>query len=216
MHDLDQPTTTYRLALIEDNLQLRMLLQRYFGSSKYFNVVRSADSYEAFVASWGEQQIDLVLCDIELPGKSGIEATWHIKKRAPQTDVVIFTVLEQRDAVFQALCAGASGYLVKGRPMDEIEDRLLDVMRGGSVMSPQVARLVFSHFSPPTSEDAHQPTVQLTPREIEIVNVLRQGLSYKQIAESLFVSVDTVKYHTRNIYQKLHVSSRTELILKYK
>lgn len=204
------------MAIVEDRPHLISLLKAYFGSSEYFDVVLTADSFERLVETWIDKELDLVLCDIELPGRSGIETTWYIKRRDPSVEVVIFTVLEEREAVFQALCAGASGYLVKGRPMDETEERLLEVMRGGSVMSPQVARLVFSHFNTQVSQDKADLPNQLTPREIEIVNLLRQGHPYKQISEDLFITIDTVKYHTKNIYQKLHVSSRTELILKYK
>ncbi|KGE14172.1 response regulator [Sphingobacterium deserti] len=206
----------YRLAIIEDRQHLLDLLVSFFSVSKFFDLKFTANSYESLVEGWKPQSIDIVLSDIGLPGKSGIETTWYIKRRSPEAQVVMFTVLEDKDAVFQALCAGASGYLLKGTPLPQIEERLLEVMQGGSVMSPQVARLVFQHFNPSLATTKYQKTEQLTPREIEIVSMLQTGASYKIVANTLFISVDTVKYHIRNIYQKLQVSSRVELILKYK
>jgi len=206
----------YRLAIIEDRQHLLDLLVSFFSVSDFFDLQFTANSYESLIEGWKSQAIDIVLSDIGLPGKSGIETTWYIKRRSPEAQVVMFTVLEDKDAVFQALCAGASGYLLKGTPLPQIEERLLEVMHGGSVMSPQVARLVFNHFTPSPDSVKYQKREQLTPREIEIVTMLQEGVSYKMVASQLFVSVDTVKYHIRNIYQKLQVSSRVELILKYK
>lgn len=206
----------YRLAIVEDRQHVLDLLTSFFSVSKFFDLQLTANSYEALTDRWKSQQLDIVLSDIGLPGKSGIETTWYVKRRAPDVQVVMFTVFENKDAVFQALCAGASGYLLKGTPLPQIEERLLEVMNGGSVMSPQVARLVFEHFNPALNVSKYEKTEQLTPREIEIVSMLQAGASYKEVASTLFVSVDTVKYHIRNIYQKLQVSSRAELILKYK
>ncbi|WP_437920480.1 response regulator transcription factor [Sphingobacterium sp. LRF_L2] len=206
----------YRLAIVEDRQHVLDLLARFFSASAYFELQIAATSYEALTEAWKSQHLDIVLSDIGLPGKSGIEITWYIKRRAPEVQVVMFTVFENKDAVFQALCAGASGYLLKQTPLPQIEERLLEVMKGGSVMSPQVARLVFEHFNPSLGVSRYEKTEQLTPREVEIVTMLQSGASYKEVASRLFVSVDTVKYHIRNIYQKLQVSSRAELILKYK
>lgn len=206
----------YRLAIVEDRQHLLDLLASFFSVSPFFDLVLTANSYESLLENWKSQPIDIVLSDIGLPGKSGIETTWYIKRRSPDVQVVMFTVIEDKEAVFQALCAGASGYLLKGTPLPQMEERLLEVMNGGSVMSPQVARLVFNHFTPLQVSPKYQKAEQLTPREIEIVSLLQAGASYKKVANTLFVSVDTVKYHTRNIYQKLQVNSRVELILKYK
>ncbi|GGH30826.1 response regulator transcription factor [Sphingobacterium alkalisoli] len=206
----------HRLAIIEDRQPVLDSLANFFTSSEHFELVFTANSMDSLVDIWDRQQLDLVLCDIGLPGKSGIEITWYIKKRASSVQVIMFTVFEDRDNLFQALCAGASGYLLKSTPLFELEARLLEVMRGGSVMSPQVARLVFEHFNPTLDRAEINRTEQLTPREIEIVTLLQRGAPTKQVAEQLFISVDTVKYHVRNIYAKLQVNSRAELILKYK
>lgn len=172
---------------------------------------------DEFTATWVPKSIDILLCDIGLPKKSGIEVAWYVKKKASHIQIVMFTVFDDKEHVFQALCAGASGYLLKSTPLPQMEKQLLEVLAGGSVMSPQVARLVFEHFNPTLRQkNNYQHTEQLTPREIQIVTLLQQGASYKEVAQRLFVSIDTVKYHIRNIYTKLQVNTKAELMLKYK
>ncbi|MBD1423791.1 response regulator transcription factor [Sphingobacterium chuzhouense] len=212
----DIPQKKYRLAIVEDRKPVLDTLKVFFGSSSYFDLRIAARSFEEFTEAWKNEALDVVLSDIGLPGKSGIETTWYIKRRMPEVQVVMFTVFENKEAVFQALRAGASGYLLKSTPLPQMEAHLMEVLSGGSVMSPQVARLVFDHFNPVVGKSQYEKTAQLTPREIEIMTMLQQGASYKEVASKLFVSVDTVKYHIRNIYQKLQVTSRAELILKYK
>lgn len=206
----------YRLAIVEDREPVREMLKLFFEPSPSFDLRILSSSFDEFCEAWKNETLDVVLSDIGLPGKSGIETTWYIKRRMPEVQVVMFTVFENKDAVFQALRAGASGYLLKSTPLPQMEEHLLEVLSGGSVMSPQVARLVFDHFNPVVSKGQFDRTAQLTPREIEIMTMLQRGASYKEVAAEIFVSVDTVKYHIRNIYQKLQVSSRSELILKYK
>src|SRR5690606_11083652 len=138
----------YKLAIIEDNRIILDSVAEFFASSERFDLVLSANSSEQFMEGWKDQRIDLLLCDIGLPGKSGIEATWYVKRRSASTQVVMYTVFDDREAIFQALCAGASGYLLKNTPLSQIEDRLLEVLDGGSVMSPHVARMVIGHFNP--------------------------------------------------------------------
>src|SRR5690606_19518269 len=215
-HNTKNVDKKYRLAIVEDREPVLETLKVFFGSSPLFDLRISARSFEEFTEAWKNETLDIVLSDIGLRGKSGIETTWYIKRRMPEVQVVMFTVFEKKDAVFQALRAGASGYLLKSTPLSQMEEHLLEVLSGGSVMSPQVARLVFDHFNPVLGKSKYEKTAQLTPREIEIMTMLQQGTSYKEVASQLFVSVDTVKYHIRNIYQKLQVTSRAELILKYK
>lgn len=206
----------YRLAIVEDRQPVLDSLTHFFKTSTHFDLEIACHSFEGLADAWKSQPLDIVLSDIGLPGRSGIEVTWYVKRRAPEVQVVLFTVFDNKDAVFQALCAGAAGYLLKSTPLPEMEDRLLEVMAGGSVMSPQVARLVFEHFNPALGQQKQDKTQQLTPREVEIVTMLQTGSSYRDVSTKLFISVDTVKYHIRNIYKKLQVSSRAELILKYK
>ncbi|PPL03751.1 response regulator [Parapedobacter indicus] len=206
----------YKLAVIEDNEIILDSLVEFFGASDRFDLILMAGSSEQFMDSWKEQRIDLLLCDIGLPGKSGIEAAWFVKRRSVSTQVVMYTVFDDKEAIFQALCAGASGYLLKNTPLMQVEDRLMEVLNGGSVMSPHVARMVIGHFNPHLDKAYVTETERLTPREIEIVSMLQNGDSYKVVAEKFFISVDTVKFHIRNIYGKLQINSRAELMNKYK
>lgn len=204
------------LAIIEDKPVILDSLRAFFDSSERFDLVLTADSSEQFIEHWDDQRIDLLLCDVGLPGKSGIEMAWYVKRRSLSTQVVMYTVFDDKDAIFQALCAGASGYLLKNTPLPQVEERLVEVLNGGSVMSPHVARMVIGHFNPHLDKPYTSEAEQLTPREIEIVSLLQDGHSYKQVAAQTFISVDTVKYHIRNIYGKLQINSRAELINKYK
>ena len=206
----------YTLAIVEDNRDIQHALTLFFERSSYFSLLFTAGSAEEFTEKWRDQRIDLLLCDIGLPKKTGIELTWYVKRKAPGTEVVMFTVFDEKESIFQALCAGASGYLLKNTSLPKMEEQLREVMSGGSVMSPAVARMVFRHFNPFLDARKVHEENRLTPREIAIVSMLQKGDSYKQTAEHLGVSMDTVKYHIRNIYSKLHVSSRAELMNHYR
>lgn len=206
--------TKFKLAIIEDKQVILDALIDFFSTSERFDLCLTASSGEEFMEKWREQRIDLLLSDIGLPGKSGIEMAWYVKRKSASTQVVMYTVFDDKEAIFQALCAGASGYLLKNTPLTNIEEQLLEVLRGGSVMSPHVARMVIGHFNP--FLDAAPPEAErLTPREIEIVSLLQEGDSYKEVAEKNHISVDTVKFHVRNIYSKLQINSRAELINRY-
>lgn len=209
--------TKFRLAIIEDRLPVLDSLKSYFEHNPQFDLIIAAQELDELLdAAWSPECLDLLLCDIGLPNKNGIEITWYIKRKFPHIQVVMFTVFDDKEHIFQALCAGAAGYLLKSTPLPEMEQLLVEVMKGGSVMSPQVARLVISHFNPALEHKVdYRHREQLTPREIEIVSLLQQGYTYKKVAETAFISVDTVKFHIRNIYGKLQVNSRSELMLKY-
>ncbi|WP_312339772.1 response regulator transcription factor [Sphingobacterium sp.] len=211
------PNTKFRLAIIEDRMPVLESLKSYFDDNAQFDLVIAARELDEMLdATWSPECLDLLLCDIGLPNKNGIEITWFIKRKFPHIQVVMFTVFDDKEHIFQALCAGAAGYLLKSTPLPEMEQLLVEVMKGGSVMSPQVARLVISHFNPALDHKVdYRHREQLTPREIEIVSLLQQGYTYKKVAETAFISVDTVKFHIRNIYGKLQVNSRSELMLKY-
>jgi DNA-binding NarL/FixJ family response regulator len=209
--------TKFRLAIIEDRMPVLESLKSYFEDNTQFDLVVAARELDELLeANWSPEYLDLLLCDIGLPNKNGIEITWYIKRKFPHIQVVMFTVFDDKEHIFQALCAGAAGYLLKSTPLPEMEQLLVEVMKGGSVMSPQVARLVISHFNPALEHKVdYRHREKLTPREIEIVSLLQQGYTYKKVAETAFISVDTVKFHNRNIYGKLQVNSRSELMLKY-
>ncbi len=206
---------TFKLVIIEDNLFILNALEGYFKAASQFELLFTATSTEGFIDMWGDRQIDIVLCDVGLPGKSGIEATGYIKRRSNLTQVVMYTGLEDKETIFQAFCAGATGYLLKGTPFFKIQQQLLEVMEGGAVMSPQVARMVIGYFNPLLDRSGSVDDNRLTTREIEIVSMLQNGASYKGVAERLYISIDTVKFHIRNIYSKLQISSRSELVNKY-
>ncbi|WP_411972705.1 response regulator [Sphingobacterium sp. Lzh-3] len=210
-------TKKYKLAIVEDRMPVLESLKAYFENVTQFDLVAVAQDFDELLSlRWKPESLDLLLCDIGLPKKNGIEITWFIKRKYPHIQIVMFTVFDDKDHVFQALCAGASGYLLKSTPLPQMHQLLVEVMKGGSVMSPQVARLVIAHFNPALNQKSdYKQTEQLTPREIEIVSLLQQGYSYKKVAETAFISIDTVKFHIRNIYGKLQINSRAELMLKY-
>ena len=162
-----------------------------------------------------DKRIDIIICDIGLPGKSGIEAVWYIKNKSEKTHVLMLTIFEEREKIFQSLCAGASGYMLKSTPLKEIKAGIGDILNGGAAMSPKIAMQVISYFNK-RRQGGTVEAEKLTAREIEILSFLEQGMANKAIADQIHLSVDTVKFHIKNIYLKLQVTSRAELIAKYK
>ncbi len=157
---------------------------------------------------------DVVLMDIDMPGRSGIEATPIVKALRPETQVIMLTVFEDEDKIFQAIRSGAAGYLLKRTPPSEIIAAVHDVKNGGSPMTSSIARRVLQFFQqqPPASEP--KTDYDLSSREQDILKSLVKGYSYKLIASEHFISIDTVRSHIRHIYEKLHVNSKTEAVLK--
>lgn len=204
-----------RLGIIEDDEQIRKMLVDFFTEQTGFSCLLSAYSVEAFFEQWKEDIfLDIVLSDIGLPGESGITGVKRIKKRAPQCQVIMLTVYDDANRVFQALCNGASGYLLKQTPLQKIKEAVLSLHEGGAPMSPGIARKVVEYFNPKHTEDLQE---KLTPREAQIVAAIEEGFTNKEVAIRLDISVETVKYHIKHIYQKLEVNSRHALISrKYK
>lgn len=156
---------------------------------------------------------DLIIMDIQLPDMSGIECTAKIKRLVPTARVMMFTIRDDEEQIIRALTVGASGYLLKGSAPSEMIRSLREMARGGSPMSPEVARKVVQSFHKPGSvETIVQP---LTPRETQVLGFLVEGLMSKEIAHRLFINVETVNFHLKQIYQKMHVRSRTEAVVKY-
>jgi len=151
---------------------------------------------------------DAVLMDIDLPGKSGIEGVKVLKERFPETEFIMLTISEETSHVFDSLCAGAGGYLKKNTPPSKILDAIKEVRSGGSPMSMEIARLVVESFR------TQKKGYDLTEREREILQKLCKGHSYKMIAANLYIDINTVKYHIKNIYKKLQVNSKGEAISK--
>lgn len=199
-----------RLGIIEDDNEIRSMLEQYFSGQPGFSVLLSASSVEAFFTQWGDGiYLDIILSDIGLPGESGIKGISRIKKRAPKCQVIMLTVYDDANRVFQALCSGASGYLLKQTPLAKIREAVLSLHEGGAPMSPGIARMVVEYFNPKSSRELSE---KLTPREAQIVSAIEEGLTNKEVAIRLDISLETVKYHIKNIYEKLEVNSRHALI----
>jgi DNA-binding NarL/FixJ family response regulator len=199
------------IAIIEDIAAIREALAEYLCLQAEFSCVLVVDSVEAFLAGLPglPEPPRLVLSDIGLPGRSGIEGLPLIKAQLPAAQVVMLSVFADAERVFQALCAGAVGYLLKNTAPATIKESLLQVANGGSAMSPAIARLVIGHFQPrQTSEEP------LTPREQQIVQAIEEGLSYKLIAARLGISIDTVRNHIQQVYRKLGVNSKGEVMAR--
>jgi DNA-binding NarL/FixJ family response regulator len=198
------------LGIIEDQQVIREALCSYLGEQLDFECVLSAGSVEEFAERLDAlpSKPTLVLSDISLPGISGIEGLAIWQQHLPEAAVVMFSIHTDADRVFEALRAGAVGYLDKMTPLPMLAELLRQVAAGGSPMSPSVARHVIRHLWP-----ARQPAdTTLTSREKDIVRGIEDGLSYKLIAGRLGVSLDTVRTHIRQIYRKLHVNSKAEVI----
>jgi DNA-binding NarL/FixJ family response regulator len=207
------------VAIIEDDTQIREGIRKYLNHQKDFLCEIAEESVEGFLTRVkGMEFPQAILMDIGLPGMSGISGMRLIKEKQPDVDIIMLTVYTDWQKIFDSLCAGASGYLLKNTPLVEIKKGIESVRSGGAAMSPEIARKVMEYFTPkpmaksfapPAGEDAG-----LTPREKEIVIGLVDGLSYKMIADRMSISIDTIRFHIKNIYKKLQVNSKAEVISK--
>ena len=201
------------VGIVEDDAVIRSSLSRLVGEAPGFKCVKACATGEDALRSFPEIKPQIVLMDVHLPGMSGIECTRHLKKILPATQVVILTVYEDSDSIFQALKSGASGYLLKRCEPEEVLHALEDAAEGGAPMTSQIARKVVQSFR--ESAEGADLAVNLTSRENEILSLLSRGYANKEIADKLAITVPTVRTHLRHIYEKLHVRSRTEAIVKY-
>ena len=200
------------VALVEDDAQVREGLRLLIDHSKNCACVASFSSAEEALARLPSLDADVVLMDIELPGLSGIECIRELKLRQPKFQIMMLTVFEDHDRIFQSLAAGASVYLLKQTPPDKLLEAITELHRGGAPMSTQIARRVVEVFR--QAAPGGDATAGLSPREKEIVALLAKGYLYKEIASQLGISVETVRTHIHNTYEKLHVRSRTEAVMK--
>lgn len=201
------------VGIVEDNKKIRDLIQRYLDMQEELTCPVAVDTVEEMLDYIEEHESpNVILMDIQLPGMSGIEGIGIIREKYPEIEIIMLTVYHDSHKIFNSLCAGASGYLLKHTSLPEIKESILKLLDGGAPMSPQIARKVINHFQeqPPQKH----PESDLTPREHDIVNGLVDGLSYKMIADRYDISIDTVRAHIRNIYKKLHVNSKAEVIAK--
>jgi DNA-binding NarL/FixJ family response regulator len=199
------------LAIVEDDDEIRKTFSTYFSRESDFRLrVSCASAEELFVRLNEGFRPQVIVMDVGLPGMSGIDAIRLVKTRYPEIDSIVFSVFNDAQRIFDALCAGAVGYLLKSTPFQEIKEGIELVTKGGSPMSPLIARKVIEHFNP--KKKATAPASVLTEKEKEIVVGLVDGLSYKLIASRMGITIETVRFHIKNIYRKLHVHSKTEVI----
>lgn len=201
-----------KVAIIEDRREIREGLSMLIGGTPGYSCTGSYRSMEEALDKIGHNLPDLVLSDIGLPGMDGIEGIRILKERYPQLLVLMLSVYDDDDRIFDALCAGACGYLLKKTPPVRLIESLGEAVAGGAPMSPEVARRVitlFRDFRPPERAD-----YQLTPHELRLLKLLVEGHNYKTAAFELKVSVNTVSFHMRHIYEKLQVHSKSEAVAK--
>lgn len=201
------------IGIVEDNRKIRDLIQRYLDMQEDMDCPVAVDSVEEMLEYLEEyKKPQVILMDIQLPGMSGIKGMEIIKNKYPEIDIIMLTVYHDSHKIFDSLKAGASGYLLKHTSLPEIKESIETLLKGGAPMSPQIARKVISHFNEEGTKKNENS--MLTDREQDIVKGLVDGLSYKMIAERFDISIDTVRAHIRNIYKKLHVNSKAEVIAK--
>jgi DNA-binding NarL/FixJ family response regulator len=201
------------IAIVEDNISFRNRLASFLDATPGFRCVCVCDNAEDALKKIPRLVPDVVLMDIHLPVVSGVECTRRLRDLCPSTRILILTVYEDNDRIFGALKAGASGYLLKRADPSDILRAIEDVKQGGSPMSSQIARRVVESFREPSRDSLKDE--KLSQREEEILQVLSKGYSNKEISEHLSISVTTVNAHLRHIFEKLHVRSRTQAILKF-
>jgi RNA polymerase sigma factor (sigma-70 family) len=203
------------VSIVEDSDQLRNTLARVLNRADEFECVSTYGTAEAALEDLPQKKPkpNVVLMDINLPGMNGVECARKLKQVAPEIQIVMLTVYEDTENIFNALAAGASGYLLKRTTSAELLESLREVHRGGSPMTAHIARKVVQSFQ--RSAASNQSTEELSPREREVLDCLSQGFLYKEIAEKLGISYETVHTYIRRIYEKLQVRTRTEAVAKF-
>jgi DNA-binding NarL/FixJ family response regulator len=201
------------IGIVEDDAILRSSLAKLVEGARGFRCLAACASGEEALQNLPRLNPDVVLMDLNLPQMSGIECIRRLKEMLPATPVIVLTVYEDSEHIFRALKAGASGYLLKRSDPEEVLDAIRDARDGGAPMSSQIARRVVHSFHQPPPTGLN--TAALTERETEILSFLSQGFANKEIADKMNISVPTVRTHLRHIYDKLHIRSRGEAIVKY-
>ena len=215
--EMEESTQKIRVAIVEDHDIFRKRLcelLHFYNELKVVNVAESAEEFFKKLESQPEEnQPEVVLMDIELPGMSGIEATFELQRRKHPVDIIMFTVFEDDERIFESIQVGASGYLLKDTPIDEVVNAIKEMKKGGSPITPSIARRVFEMMKnqKQTSESEEVP-FDLTPAELKILEQVVDGKTNNEIAEEVILSPWTVKTHIKNIYKKMHVSSRAAAV----
>ena len=203
---------TIKVAIVEDQREIREGLAQLINTTPGYRCSGAYASMEEALDKLPKNLPDLLLSDIGLPGMDGIRGVSILKERHPELVILMLTVYDDNDRIFDALCAGASGYLLKKTPWVKLVESLREAVDGGSPMSPEVARRVidlFREIKPPKEAD-----YELTPHEVRLLRMLVEGHSYKTAAAELHVSVNTIKFHLRHIYNKLQVHTKSEAVAK--
>jgi DNA-binding NarL/FixJ family response regulator len=205
--------TPIKVAIIEDQEKIRVGLAALIEGTEGFACTGTWASMEEALAGLDAAEPDIALVDIGLPGISGIEGIGMLKERRPTLPLLVLTVYEDEERIFGALCAGAGGYLLKGTPPARLMESLSEALAGGAPMSPQIARRVIEHFQSPRQLPS-SPADDLTPHENRILRLLVEGHHYQTAADELGVTVNTIRFHLRRIYEKLQVHSKAEAVAK--
>ncbi|HXE41990.1 MAG TPA: response regulator transcription factor [Candidatus Baltobacteraceae bacterium] len=201
------------VSIVEDNEKLRGTLARVLNRAEGFKCVSQYPNAEDALKDLPEVKPDVVLMDINLPGMNGVECVRQLKKLLPEVQVMMLTVYEDTENIFDALAAGANGYMLKRTSSKELLEAIQEVKRGGSPMTMHIARKVVQSFQRTAAAEAKTET--LSDREQQVLDLLSQGLMYKEIADKLEISYETVHTYIRRIYEKLQVRTRTEAVAKF-
>jgi DNA-binding NarL/FixJ family response regulator len=202
------------VSIVEDQEPLRNTLARVLNRAEGFKCISHFGTAEEAIKEIPKNPPEVVLMDINLPGINGVECVRQLKEKLPKLLLMMLTVYEDTENIFNALAAGASGYMLKRTPRAELLEAIKEVQRGGSPMTTHIARLVVQSFQKPVQ--APDPAIEnLSPREQEVLDCLAQGLIYKEIADKLNISYETVHTYIRRIYEKLQVRTRTEAVAKF-
>ncbi|MCP4292248.1 MAG: response regulator transcription factor [bacterium] len=202
-----------KVIIVEDNETIREGLTLLIDSSPHLECPATFDNCEDMLSKVENLMPDLVLMDIGLPGMDGIEGVRQLRKLLPEALALMLTVYEDNEKVFDALCAGAGGYLVKNTKPARLVEAIVEAVNGGSPMSANIARKVVGYFHK-SKTNTEEEKIKITEREREILTEMSRGCSYQQVGDTLFISVDTVRHHIRNIYRKMQVHSQSEAVTK--
>ncbi len=202
-----------RVVIFEDNVNLRQGLQQLIQGSAGFTCSGAFANCNNLVRNIIDTQPDVILMDIEMPGMSGIDAVKVSKEKFPEIKILMETIFEDNDKIFNSICNGAEGYILKNTPPVQILSSIREIFEGGAPMTPSIASKVLKMFKNKSTENTPEE-FSLTEREKEILKCLVEGMSYKLIAENCFISIDTVSGHIKNIYKKLQVHSKSEAVAK--
>ncbi len=202
-----------KVAIVEDDAGIRASLAALIRRAPEFKLTGDYPDADAALKAIPEKPPNVVLMDINLPGMNGVECVRQLKAALPAVQFLMLTVYEDSDSLFRSLKAGASGYLLKRTASARLLEAIQDVHAGGAPMTPQLARRVVQFFSKPAEGDSTM--AHLTPGERDFLDQLANGYAYKEIADRMNISIDTVRSYVRTVYEKLHVHSRTEAVVKY-